>query len=141
MNNDAGFTDPQPANSVTVIFIHDVIRAKHRRIILAPNEIEESAMLLRTRRARSRNDGPRRPHWTRGRRGTPARRFLGDVSAVAASVLRVGGLARFGRPTGPARDAEAQRAHNRAQWDRYPCTRIYGATFEDELASAHFPSD
>lgn len=141
MNNDAGLTDPQPANSVTMIFILHVIRAKHRRIILAPNGIEESAMLLRTRRARSRSDGPRRPHWTRGRRSTTARSVLHDVSTVAASVLRVGGLARFGQPTGPALDAGAQRAHNRAQWDRYPCTRIHGAAFEEELASAHFPSD
>lgn len=90
-------------------------------------------MLVKTRRARSRSDGPRRPHWTRGRRSASARAFLQSVSAVADSVLRVGSLARFGRQATPARTPELQLAHNRAQWDAYPCTRVYGAEFETEF--------
>jgi hypothetical protein len=94
-----------------------------------------ATMLVKTRRARSRSDGPRRPHWTRGRRSTATRVLLQDVSAVADSVLRIGSQARFGRPATPALTPEQQLAHNRAQWDAYPCTRVYGAGFETEFHS------
>ena len=97
-------------------------------------------MLLKTRRARRRSDGPRRPHWTRGHRNQRARALLQSVSAIAASVLRVGGLAHRGHAAAEP-SAEQQRAHNRAQWDLYPCTRVYGAAFDSELAAGQPPSD
>ena len=97
--------------------------------------IEDHDMLVKTRRARSRNDGPRRPHWSRGRRSTHARSLSDGVSAVVASVLAVGSRAAFGRSSSPLPTAEAQLAHNRAQWDVYPCTRVYGAGFETEFHS------
>jgi hypothetical protein len=97
--------------------------------------VEDHDMLVKARRARSRSDGPRRPHWTRGRRSASTRALLHGVSAVADSVLRIGSQAGFGRLAKPALTPDLQLAHNRAQWDAYPCTRVYGAEFETEFYS------